>query len=382
MHNEQQNRNGFTLLELVVVIFIIVILVALLLPSIRTAREPARRMQCLNNIRNVSVAIHNFASSNHSRLPNQAYYPSNLTTNNGELETFEGRSWVVELLPYLDGNSYYDRWQKDQPWNSTFKAGEDDVSNSSIASTYVSCLACPNDESAFQVPGGLSYVLNCGIGDLNWHTKTGIRDADHLESGQHYLIEPFDWNGNGILPPEDQEDALITSDFTVFWPDFPAPTGSDAKPKPRAAHALSKIYDGTSNTVMIGENLKAGTRPDQTQTSWADPQVCSSGFILPIDAKRISPTSHATDGSLATLVVSKPNNPAINASKNTEEGTAPFLNSNHPGIVTVSFLDGSAKTLSENIDMQVYARLLTPCGTMERDIEGFVPEQTLDSDEF
>ena len=382
MKNLQQSRNGFNKVELLVVAFTLVVLLALIVPAMREARGPVIRTQCLNNQRNVGLAILSFASNNRGHLPNQAFYPSAASSDGRSWETFEGRSWVVELMPYLDRGDEYDRWQKDKPWDNSLQADSHGVSNSSIAKTYLEHLVCPNDESAFQVEGGLSYVLNCGIGDLNWHTATGTREVGHVESGHHYMVEPFDWNGNGVLPPEDLEDALITSDFTLFWPEFTPPEDSESKPEFRKTHNISEIYDGYGNTIMLGENIKAGSRSDANKSSWADPQVFSNGLVLPIDAKRLSPTSHASDGSLASLVISQPINPAINASRYAEEGTAPFLNSNHPGIVVVSFCDGSVKTLSETIDMQVYVRLLTPRGTIHRDINEFVPEEPLSAENF
>jgi prepilin-type N-terminal cleavage/methylation domain-containing protein len=68
----QANRQGFTLVELLVVIAIIGVLVALLLPAVQSAREAARRTQCINNIKQIALAVHNFEGS-HNRLPGNTY---------------------------------------------------------------------------------------------------------------------------------------------------------------------------------------------------------------------------------------------------------------------------------------------------------------------
>lgn len=377
-------RSGLTLVEVVVAFFCLGLLMTVIFPSILKGRRDGRRTQCLNNLRNVTVAVHNFASSSKSRLLAQAYYPSKIASDGSSWQTYEGSSWVVQLLPFLDCNASYDSWNFDEPWNSTLETAVGGISNSSIVDrySYERVLACPEDDSAFQLSGGLSYAVNCGIGDLNWTTTTGVREAMRVESGQHYMVEPFDWNGNGVLPPEDLEDAAVTRDFTLFWPEFSPPDGMKVDPNLLPRHGLNKIYDGTSNTIMLGENINAGCRRGQTKLSWADPQASSNALILPIDAKRVSPTAMMDDNSLAALVVCKPVNPAINAARNAGEGKAPFINSSHSGVGVVSFVDGSVSTLSEDIDMSVYVRLLTPCGTKLRDIEGFVSESPLRSDEF
>ena len=179
-------------------------------------------------------------------------------------------------------------------------------------------------------------------------TVSGHRKATRLESGQHPLSEQFDWNGDNQVPPNDAE---INRDFMLFWPEFQVPENFPENVAKPDSHRVGEIFDGSSNTIMLAENINAGTRLGRKTPSWADPQLSSSGFLLPIDATRVSPSVHGTDRSPAALVIDKPFSPAINAARKGGEGMAPFPNSTHPGLSVFAFRDGSVRTLSEDIDI-------------------------------
>ena len=85
---------GFTLVELLVVIAIIGILVALLLPAIQAAREAARRTQCSNGLKQLSLAAHNYMSAKKSVLPPGMYQDNKLPS--------QGETFFVFLLPYIE----------------------------------------------------------------------------------------------------------------------------------------------------------------------------------------------------------------------------------------------------------------------------------------
>src|ERR1700743_2973220 len=71
-------RSGFTLIELLVVIAIIAVLIALLLPAVQAAREAARRAQCVNNLKQIGLGLHNYHSAN------DCFPPGGLMTSNGD----------------------------------------------------------------------------------------------------------------------------------------------------------------------------------------------------------------------------------------------------------------------------------------------------------
>src|SRR5258708_29488252 len=115
------HRQGFTLIELLVVISIIAVLMSLILPAVQSAREAGRRTECLNNMKNLALAIHNSASSRAGGLP---YLDEG------------GSNWPVALLQYLDRNDL-----------ATTPSYNNNI--------FVKVFTCPNALNNFQQNNGL-----------------------------------------------------------------------------------------------------------------------------------------------------------------------------------------------------------------------------------
>jgi len=158
-------RGGFTLIELLVSISIIALLMSVILPAVNSAREAARRTECLNNVKNLSLALLN-ATETKKRFPAAAYWGGPDKNDPGP-----HHNWVVEILSWIDRKDLAARW--DHQKLLTYPT------NHALAETHIKVLACPSDISA-DGRGDLSYTVNGGIGE-----------STVLNSVQDCIVDPF-----------------------------------------------------------------------------------------------------------------------------------------------------------------------------------------------
>jgi prepilin-type N-terminal cleavage/methylation domain-containing protein len=107
MNRSPNRRQAFTLIELLVVIAIIAILIALLVPAVQKVREAAARTQCINNLKNIGLALHGYHDVNKRLPPGCASDTPPFGTGNAAW----GSSWKVFILPYIEQGNIYNKWQ-------------------------------------------------------------------------------------------------------------------------------------------------------------------------------------------------------------------------------------------------------------------------------
>jgi prepilin-type N-terminal cleavage/methylation domain-containing protein len=126
-------RDGFTLIELLVVIAIIAVLITLLLPAVNGVREAARRLQCVNNLMQLGIALKSYESA-HEMLPPGVVNPSGPIKN---APAGYHVSWIVQILPFVEQKAVYNHFN--------FIGGVYDPANSTVRAMPLRALVCPSD---------------------------------------------------------------------------------------------------------------------------------------------------------------------------------------------------------------------------------------------
>jgi prepilin-type N-terminal cleavage/methylation domain-containing protein/prepilin-type processing-associated H-X9-DG protein len=166
MSRRSDHRSAFTLIELLVVIAIVAVLIALLLPAVQQAREAARRTSCRDHLKQLGLALHNYADVHRVLPPGYLYRPDTTTspTSNGA-----GFGWGAMVLPFLEQSQLYGEFN----WNVPLHASE----NQAAREHHLPVFVCPTDrvsENGFVEMGPdperyamASYAASFGPPDLD-----------------------------------------------------------------------------------------------------------------------------------------------------------------------------------------------------------------------
>jgi prepilin-type N-terminal cleavage/methylation domain-containing protein/prepilin-type processing-associated H-X9-DG protein len=208
MRKDRRPRAGFTLIELLVVIAIIAVLIALLLPAVQAAREAARRSQCVNNLKQIGLALHNYASIQNV-LP-----PGRINSHVAGL----GNCWgmYAQILPQMEMQAVFNSFNFNLPPDTPALA------NTTGNLTFITTLICPSD-----LPPTLITVGGFPFATHNYNVNAGSNYPVDANIAASNMPSPaFSGNPNGPF----YENSAVS---------FPA------------------ITDGTSNTVAVTETIRS-----------------------------------------------------------------------------------------------------------------------------
>ena len=330
--SRRPNR-AFTLVELLVVIAIIAMLVTLLLPAVQAAREAARRAQCMNNLKQIGLALHNHHSARNTFPAGNLMGDSNL----GSADYFGG--WTREIMPFGEDTALHSLYLNQVP----ITAPEAKV----FRETTVPMYECPSDyESQLALPHSgpagsfsetsptapvfrtSSYRGNAGRGDgfVTWYLYEDLppRGGPPTATGLHK-----GWRGP--LHAQVVDGGREPTDTYVL-----------------RKESIKDITDGTSKTLMAAESTNIFPR---RRTFWAytwgnyllsqtiaQPRTISGDYYACLDLGEVSTPNTAISGRSFRACMS-----------------AWF--SNHPGGMNSAFCDGSGRWISFDIDRLIFAEM-------------------------
>jgi prepilin-type N-terminal cleavage/methylation domain-containing protein/prepilin-type processing-associated H-X9-DG protein len=308
--NAVGRRHGFTLIELLVVIAIIAILIALLVPAVQKVRAAAARTQCINNLKQLGIAVHSYHDA-YKEMPTNAKVVAYSWATDSTYSGDQTWTWIARILPYIEQGDLAAKYNIPAATLGSAQAG---------IATVITVLLCPADNNENNNPAsdwpninGISMGLTNykGCSGSNWGYNSGATFATAFPvSDPTTPVNPQDGldHGNGI--------------FYRTCGNRPI--------------TLVSITDGTSNTFMIGEDMH---NYDEHCGGWAYPNYVNSTCAIPLNYNDGPP------GSPSAGYGDWPNRYSFH--------------SNHTGGANFAMADASVHFVENNININTYRGLAT-----------------------
>lgn len=300
------HRSAFTLIELLVVIAIIAILIALLVPAVQKVREAAARTQCLNNLKQIALALHGYHDT-YKVLP-----AGGLTVG---ATTEAGLPFQVLILPYIDQGNIAVLFDPAKGYRQS--------PNIDLAIFRVPVYTCPSSNS----PKSINAADKSGSSPLG-----GTYNLPDFAWTVHYYGNPGPKNGTIYLGENfSAADGGAATQGMLF---------KDSKVK------LTQVTDGTSNTIMVGETSFNANLP---------------GYRMWIRGCNNSPTC----ASIHNVTFPLNSNPFTGSARFMDIS----FGSEHAGSTNFAMGDGTVRSISNSVDFNNYQRLATRDGNESVNID-------------
>jgi prepilin-type N-terminal cleavage/methylation domain-containing protein len=343
MSSSRLPRSAFTLVELLVVIAIIGTLIGLLLPAVQSAREAARRTSCQSNIRQLALAVHSYESARRHFPPSMIHTPGTMFQNNNGSWGILGRT-----LPYLEEGAAAVKIDLEKPWD------QPPNSTTGVPTTRISLFVCPSEKNdTVRTKNNAPFVYPFSYG---------------FNFGTWFVYDPATGGGgDGSFQPNSKFRAGMFSDglsktfclaevkaFTPYVRNTSDP-GSTYPPSmpPDNPAQVAVLAAGSPSDPKLG----ATTNDCTGHTEWPDGRVHHSGFTTVFTPNtRVPHTVNGIEHDIDYSSRQEGNSATV------KTFAAITSRSHHNGLVGVAMMDGSVRTVGDDIAPTVWRALGTRSG--------------------
>ena len=327
-------RSGFTLVELLVVIAIIGILIGMLLPAVQSVREAARRTDCMNKMRQIGLACHNFESS-FQNFPTAGGVVQQFISPDEQaapIYGFENAGWMWQILPFMEQNNIYQIRTGDGSGNNGFF-------NTDLIEQPIPTFNCPSrdPDQRFTIISGRIYRLGDYAGVMASHNDPGW--------------DGFEWQINTDHRTNDDEFRVVWTGILVKGGHVNTQTGKVKKAR-KINHAA--IQDGSSNTILIAEKSVHASAYSPPPSPWPYWEVY--GYFVGADWPHMRQFGALTQGDASPrgerpVLADNTNRLPFGFNDEQSFGAA------HPGTFNSVAGDGSTRTINKTADLILLDRL-------------------------
>ncbi len=306
-----RHQSGFSLIELLVVIAVIGVLISLLLPAVQAVREAARRIHCVNNMKQIGLALHQYHDAN-GGFPPPIVYSGSCTGSNGRRGLVLNTTGFTMILNFLEQAPLHDAYNFNHASNrtagfygnpNTHVIGNPFV-NTTVVGTVVATFACPSDRKPLAVTDTFNPEY--------WRYNA-------MRSNYGFSCSVYDdYACVGARPPDPMYQGAFFTDLSTTLGDF---------------------QDGTSSSFLVGEARQINSSPDYGPYWGSGTHTAVHQRIVPPsvdpDAARVFAPNHA-------------DNPH-----------AWGAGSHHPNGVNMLFADGTVRFIKNSIGLEIWSELAT-----------------------